>query len=109
VQICGSFPDHVARTAELIERECAIDFIDINMGCPIDLVCNKGSGACLLNKPQRLEQLVKVTSAVMEKPLTVKVLLFRSFKWKYPFNRCFAGRSESADDFQHVDDFGRAA
>jgi tRNA-dihydrouridine synthase 3 len=79
VQICGSFPDHVARTAELIERECAIDFIDINMGCPIDLVCNKGSGACLLNKPQRLEQLVRVTSAVMEKPLTVKVCPFSSF------------------------------
>ncbi|CAM6111826.1 unnamed protein product [Calypogeia fissa] len=73
VQICGSFPDHVARTAELIEQECAVDFIDINMGCPIDLVVNKGSGSCLLTKPQKLEQVVRVTAAVMENPLTVKV------------------------------------
>ncbi|KAI9123256.1 hypothetical protein K1719_006145 [Acacia pycnantha] len=36
VQICGAYPDTIARTIELIEQECTIDFIDINMGCPID-------------------------------------------------------------------------
>ena len=24
-----------------------VDFVDINMGCPIDVVCNKGCGAQL--------------------------------------------------------------
>ncbi|BBN06407.1 tRNA-dihydrouridine synthase 3 [Marchantia polymorpha subsp. ruderalis] len=73
VQICGGFPDHVARTAEMIERECEVDFIDINMGCPIDLVVNNGAGSCLLTKPQRLEQIVRATAGVMEHPLTVKL------------------------------------
>lgn len=37
VQLASGFPDHVARASELITRECAVDFIDLNMGCPIDL------------------------------------------------------------------------
>ncbi|CAM8899073.1 unnamed protein product [Rhodiola kirilowii] len=53
VQICGAFPDTVARTVELIDRECEVDFIDINMGCPIDIVVNKGGGSALLTKPVR--------------------------------------------------------
>ncbi|KAL3694895.1 hypothetical protein R1sor_008546 [Riccia sorocarpa] len=73
VQICGGFPDHVARTAELIERECEVDFIDVNIGCPIDLVVNSGAGSCLLTKPQRLEQIVRATAGVMESPLTLKL------------------------------------
>ncbi|KAL2632793.1 hypothetical protein R1flu_004272 [Riccia fluitans] len=73
VQICGGFPDHVARTAEMIERECEVDFIDVNIGCPIDLVVNSGAGSCLLTKPQRLEQIVRATAGVMETPLTLKL------------------------------------
>lgn len=41
MQICGSKPDHVARAAEMITDSCTVDFVDINMGCPIDLVVNK--------------------------------------------------------------------
>ncbi|KAL0422864.1 UNVERIFIED_CONTAM: tRNA-dihydrouridine(47) synthase [NAD(P)(+)]-like [Sesamum latifolium] len=44
VQICGAYPDTVARTVELIEQNCTVDFIDINMGCPIDIVVNKDIG-----------------------------------------------------------------
>lgn len=75
VQICGSYPDTVARTVELIEQECTIDFIDINMGCPIDIVVNKGAGSALLTKPMRMKSIVGVTSAIVEKPITVKVLV----------------------------------
>eukprot|EP00850_Spirogloea_muscicola_P006182 SM000029S10477 [mRNA] locus=s29:375519:382061:- [translate_table: standard] len=73
VQICGAHPDTLARTAEIVERECQIDFLDINMGCPIDLVVNKGAGSCLLTKPMRLEQCLRATSAAIDSSLTVKV------------------------------------
>ena len=33
-----------------------IDFIDINMGCPIDLVYKKGQGSALMNRISKLEQ-----------------------------------------------------
>ncbi|KAL9254831.1 tRNA-dihydrouridine(47) synthase [NAD(P)(+)]-like-like protein [Drosera capensis] len=54
VQICGAYPDIVARAVELIDQECSVDFIDINMGCPIDIVVNKGAGSALLMKPMRM-------------------------------------------------------
>ncbi|CAM6047831.1 unnamed protein product [Sphagnum compactum] len=73
VQICGAHPDTVARAAELIERECQVDFIDLNLGCPIDLVVNKGAGSSLLTKPARLEQIVRATAAAIDTPLTLKV------------------------------------
>lgn len=73
VQICGSYADTVARAAELIERECTFDFIDINLGCPIDVVVSKGGGSSLLTKPQRLQEIVRATSASITTPLTLKV------------------------------------
>ncbi|WVZ83476.1 hypothetical protein U9M48_030618 [Paspalum notatum var. saurae] len=73
VQICGPYPDTVARTVELVDNECSVDFIDINMGCPIDIVVNKGAGSSLLTKPMRIKSIVQAASAVTEKPLTVKV------------------------------------
>jgi len=38
VQICGSHADAVARCVQLLDDTIEADFIDINMGCPIDLV-----------------------------------------------------------------------
>ncbi|XP_028767996.1 tRNA-dihydrouridine(47) synthase [NAD(P)(+)]-like isoform X2 [Neltuma alba] len=73
VQICGAYPDTIARTVELIENECTLDFIDINMGCPIDIVVNKGAGSALLTKPMRMKSIVEVASGTVEKPITIKV------------------------------------
>lgn len=73
VQICGSYADTVARAAEMIERQCTVDFIDLNLGCPIDVVVNKGGGSSLLTKPQRLQEIVKAASASINTPLTLKV------------------------------------
>eukprot|EP00899_Mesostigma_viride_P024413 jgi/Mesvir1/5156/Mv15298-RA.1 len=73
VQLCGGYPDAVARAAEIVEKECAVDFVDVNMGCPIDLICNKGAGSALLLKSQRIENIVRITSRVLTCPLTVKL------------------------------------
>ncbi|XVE93743.1 hypothetical protein REPUB_Repub01dG0220500 [Reevesia pubescens] len=73
VQICGAYPDTLARTVELIDKECTVDFIDINMGCPIDIVVNKGAGSCLLTKPLRMKGIIEAASGTADKPITVKV------------------------------------
>lgn len=73
VQICGAYPDTVARTIELIDRECTVDFIDINMGCPIDIVVNKGAGSALIMKPMRMKSIIQAAASTVFTPLTVKV------------------------------------
>lgn len=42
VQLCGPSPYLLTKAAELVDRTCTVDFIDINCGCPIDMVFNSG-------------------------------------------------------------------
>lgn len=42
-QLCGSFPDTMSRCAEMLSQEIDVDFIDVNIGCPIDFVFKKVS------------------------------------------------------------------
>ncbi|XP_028076441.1 tRNA-dihydrouridine(47) synthase [NAD(P)(+)]-like isoform X1 [Camellia sinensis] len=73
VQICGAYPDTVTRAVELVNQECTVDFIDINMGCPIDIVVNKGAGSALLTKPMRMKSIIQAASTTVDRPITVKV------------------------------------
>lgn len=73
VQICGAYPDTVSRVVELIDQECSVDFIDINMGCPIDIVVNKAAGSALLTKPMRIKSIIQAASSAVDTPITVKV------------------------------------
>ncbi|KFO28808.1 tRNA-dihydrouridine synthase 3-like [Fukomys damarensis] len=41
VQLAGAFPDTMTKCAELLSRTVEVDFVDINVGCPIDLVYKK--------------------------------------------------------------------
>lgn len=47
VQVAGNKPSTLVPTAEVIGKELAgnIDFVDVNCGCPIDLVFKTGSGS----------------------------------------------------------------
>eukprot|EP01135_Chromosphaera_perkinsii_P004366 Nk52_evm17s279 gene=Nk52_evmTU17s279 len=72
IQVCGSFSDTMSRSAELLCNYSDVDFIDINCGCPIDLVFNKGAGSALIGRSERLETIVRGMSSVMSIPLTLK-------------------------------------
>lgn len=73
VQVCGGFADSLARTAQLIEQNCDVDFVDVNMGCPIDLICSKNAGASLLQRPKQIEKIVRSMSSILSCPLTIKL------------------------------------
>ncbi|XP_071953751.1 tRNA-dihydrouridine(47) synthase [NAD(P)(+)]-like [Antedon mediterranea] len=73
VQICGSFPDTMAKCTELINNEVNVDFIDINVGCPIDLVFKKGAGSALMCRLSKFEEIVRGMVEVSDVPITVKM------------------------------------
>ncbi|NXI25205.1 DUS3L synthase, partial [Sterrhoptilus dennistouni] len=73
VQLEGAFPDTMTRCAELLNRTIDVDFVDINVGCPIDLVYKKGGGCALMTRSNKFEQIVRGMNSVLDVPLTVKI------------------------------------
>ncbi|CAB4055519.1 DUS3 [Lepeophtheirus salmonis] len=51
VQLCGCSPQQMARAAKVVQEYSDVDFIDINMGCPIDMVYKKRSMKQILDIP----------------------------------------------------------
>lgn len=73
VQLEGCFPDTMTRCAELLNQNIDVDFVDINSGCPIDLVYKKGGGCGLMTRTSKFEQIVRGMNSVLDVPLTVKI------------------------------------
>ncbi len=75
VQLAGTDPEEMAWAAALAEARGA-DFVDVNLGCPIDHFTRKGMGAALARQPKRVGRIVAaMAAAVSRAPITVKVRL----------------------------------
>ncbi len=74
VQLAGNRPDEVAWAAALVEARGA-DFVDLNLGCPIDHFTRKGLGAALARQPNRVRRIVEAMRAAVRVPVTVKIRL----------------------------------
>lgn len=66
-QIASNFFDRFTGISELIENEVKCDFVDLNLGCPIDLICDKSVGAALMLRKRGLKDCLIpiVRSAIM--------------------------------------------
>ncbi|XP_064083740.1 tRNA-dihydrouridine(47) synthase [NAD(P)(+)]-like [Macrobrachium nipponense] len=73
VQLCGSNAEAMTKCAQLLDEQTTIDFIDINMGCPIDLIYKQGGGSALLRRQGCLEHMVQGMTKVLSVPLTLKM------------------------------------
>ena len=74
IQLFGSSPEVMAEaTAQIDDKQ--IDFIDINMGCPVRKVVKKGAGAALMKDMKLAESIISQVVANTSLPVTVK---FRS-------------------------------
>jgi tRNA-dihydrouridine synthase 3 len=74
VQLAGNQPDEMAWAAALVEARGA-DFVDVNLGCPIDHFTRKGLGAALARQPRRVAAVVAAVRAAVSVPVTVKIRL----------------------------------
>lgn len=58
-----------AKKAESME----VDFIDINLGCPVKKVVKRGAGSALLKDPLKLSQMISAMMSEISIPLTIKI------------------------------------
>lgn len=73
VQLAGSRLEDMAKAAHLIGKYSAADFIDINAGCPLDAVVNKGAGSALIDNAGKAEALVIAMGEASGMPITFKL------------------------------------
>lgn len=71
VQIYGENIDSMVKAAKLVE-ELKPDMIDINAGCWVKKIANRGAGAGLLLCPDKLENMVKAVADAVSIPVSVK-------------------------------------
>jgi tRNA-dihydrouridine synthase 3 len=74
VQLAGNQPDEMAWAAALVESRGA-EFIDLNLGCPIDHFTRMGLGAALARQPRRVARTVEAMRLAVGVPVTVKIRL----------------------------------
>lgn len=72
-QICGNNVYLITKVAQLLQENTELDFIDLNLGCPIDLIYKKGGGSGMMHRLPALEASVRCASNLLNIPFTVKM------------------------------------
>ncbi|XP_056632218.1 tRNA-dihydrouridine(47) synthase [NAD(P)(+)]-like isoform X1 [Diorhabda sublineata] len=73
VQLCANNPHLLAKCGQLLQNETNIDFVDLNMGCPIEMVYKSGAGCGLMRRTKVLESSVRSISTILDVPFTIKM------------------------------------
>lgn len=74
IQIYGRFIDSMVDAARIVE-EVRPDFIDINFGCPVKRVAQKGAGAGLLRDIPLMVEMARQVVEAVKIPVTAKTRL----------------------------------
>lgn len=72
IQLFGENLDHLRDAAQIVEQTGA-DFVDLNFGCPVPKVVNKGAGSACLKDLTRLRDVVRAAKSGIKIPLTIKI------------------------------------
>ena len=73
-QIFGSKPASMAEAAHIVSQG-EVDFIDINMGCPVPKIVKSGSGSALLRDIGLAKEIMAAVVGASKVPVTVKIRL----------------------------------
>ena len=74
VQLFGSDPEIMGKAASIVQG-LGFDYIDINMGCTIKKVVNKGAGICLMKNEELASLIAGAVVDSVDIPVTCKIRL----------------------------------
>jgi tRNA-dihydrouridine synthase 3 len=80
IQLCVSNARAAQDCSLLLDRETSFDFLDLNCGCPIDVVYSRGCGASLLERPKRIEDILNAFSKSTTREISVKLRIGKDEK-----------------------------
>lgn len=72
-QIYGSDPARMAAAAVKVAEAKKFDFLDVNAGCPMPKIRNRGDGAGLMRDPAKMAEIVRQVKAAVAGALPVTV------------------------------------
>ncbi|MEZ0537255.1 tRNA dihydrouridine synthase DusB [Caldicellulosiruptoraceae bacterium PP1] len=72
IQIFGSEIEVMTKAAILLEDKFKFDFLDINMGCPVQKVVKSGEGSALMKNVSLASKIVENIAKTINKPVSVK-------------------------------------
>ena len=76
LQLFGSNPENLAKATTLaLSINPDVDFIDVNMGCPVPKVTKTGAGSSLMLHPELAGDIIRAIKSVTDKPVTAKIRL----------------------------------
>jgi len=72
IQLFGDTAEALAEASKIVEAT-GVDFVDINMGCPVPKVTKKGGGSAWLSRPEELGAMLAQVKSAINIPLTIKI------------------------------------
>ena len=75
LQLFGSDINTMVYAAKIMDKNTNCDFIDINMGCPVNKVVKTGAGSAMMLDEDNAVEIVKAIVDNVSKPVTVKMRL----------------------------------
>ena len=75
VQLFANDPDLAAQASAMLYRHYRPAAFDLNMGCPVKKIVNKGCGSDLMNRPLLAADIVRAMRASVPVPISVKMRL----------------------------------
>jgi nifR3 family TIM-barrel protein len=75
VQLFGQNTENLVRSAQFLEKNKMCEMIDLNFGCPASQIVQQGAGSALLERPNKIKEIVQAVSSAVKLPVTCKIRL----------------------------------
>jgi tRNA-dihydrouridine synthase 3 len=75
IQLASGAAQAMAQAIELVRdfADVSADYISLNAGCPLDMLCNHGGGAQLSCNPNKLRNMLRGMATIADVPVELKI------------------------------------